>query len=57
MKAEEFKKARQRLGLSVSEMAAALRINSPRSIRQYESGEREISGPVSLLVEKMLDEL
>lgn len=47
----EFKSIRLSLGLSQQRLAGALRLNSGRAIRAYESGEREISGPVSLLME------
>lgn len=49
-----FKTIRTRAGLSQSGLAARLRISDLRTIRKWEKGEREISGPVSLLME-MLD--
>jgi len=55
MTKEEFREIRQGLDLSLSEMARALRIKSCRAIRYYESGDREVSGPVSLLMELYRD--
>jgi len=50
----EFKSIRNSLGLSQARLAKALRLKDGRTIRRYESGETEISGPVSLIME-MLD--
>jgi DNA-binding transcriptional regulator YiaG len=50
-----FKSIRQRAGLTQSGLAVRLRISDHRTIRKWEKGEREVSGPVSLLME-MLDE-
>ena len=50
-----FKAIRQRAGLTQSGLAAVLRIGDIRTIRRWEAGEREISGPVTLLME-MIDE-
>ncbi len=46
-----FKAIRQRAGLTQSGLAAMLRIADIRTIRRWETGEREISGPVSILME------
>ena len=46
-----FKAIRQRAGLTQSGLAAVLRISDGRAIRRWETGEREISGPVTLLME------
>ncbi len=51
MTPNEFKAIRQRAGLTQSGLAARLRISDIRTIRKWEAGEREISGPVSLLME------
>jgi DNA-binding transcriptional regulator YiaG len=45
-----FKSIRQRAGLTQSGLAALLR-SDIRSVRKWEKGEREIGGPVSLLME------
>lgn len=50
----EFKAIRNRAGLTQSQLARLLRVAGPRIVRKWELGEREISGPVSLLME-MLD--
>lgn len=49
----EFKAIRLRAGLTQSQLAARLRISDSRVIRRYEAGSREISGPVSLLMEQL----
>ena len=46
----QFKQIRQSLGLSVKEMAEALRLSDERSVRRYEDGTREISGPIQLCI-------
>lgn len=55
MTPSSFKAIRERAGLTQSGLAARLRISDLRTIRKWEKGEREVSGPVSLLME-MLDE-
>jgi DNA-binding transcriptional regulator YiaG len=47
----QFKAIRQRAGLTQSSLAAVLRLSDLRTIRRYETGERAISGPVTLLME------
>jgi DNA-binding transcriptional regulator YiaG len=58
MTSAEFKCARLRLGLTQSQMGKALRLSGDpaRSVRKWEQGEREISGPVSLAVEHLLEQ-
>jgi len=53
---DEFKTARQELGMSASRLAATLRMGSraDRTIRRYESGETPVPGPVSVAVEALL---
>jgi len=47
-----FKRIRtERLGMTQTQLAAVLRIDDIRTIRRWEKGEREISGPVSYLME------
>lgn len=46
----ELKEARQSLGLSQSELAALCHVQSDRTIRKWESGERDIPGPIIVLV-------
>jgi DNA-binding XRE family transcriptional regulator len=57
MTKEEFRAAREKLGLTQSEMAKALRLrpdNGAASVRAMEAGRKAISGPVSLAVEYLL---
>lgn len=57
MTADEFKEARKALGMTVREMAAALRLsdtNGYRTVRRMESDEIPVSGPISVAVEAML---
>ena len=57
MTSEEFKTARKQLGMTVRQMADALRLsttNGYRMIRRIESGEIAVSGPISVAVEAML---
>lgn len=46
-----FKAIRKRSGLSARALAELFRIADGRTIRRYEAGDREVSGPVSLLME------
>lgn len=46
----QFKAARIALGLSQSDMAKALGLKTSRAIRQYEAGDRAVSGPITILV-------
>lgn len=53
---DDFKNARQELGMSASQLAKTLRMGrrADRTIRRYESGDSPIPGPVSVAVEAML---
>lgn len=51
MSAERFRSVRVAAGMSQSETARFLRISDKRVIRNWEAGERAISGPVSLLMD------
>jgi hypothetical protein len=61
MTSAQFIAARNRLGLSVEEMAEFLRLSDvkdrygnshgARNIRRYEDGSREISGPITLCID------
>lgn len=51
MTPEQFKEARNKMGVSQDKMAALLGLNSGRAVRAYELGERKISGPVMKLME------
>ena len=50
----QFKDARKALGLSQNAMAEAPGLKTSRAIRQFESGDREVSGPVAKLVDMLL---
>jgi transcriptional regulator with XRE-family HTH domain len=52
----QFKDARKALGLSQNAMAEALGLKTSRAIRQFESGDREVSGPVAKLVTLLLEQ-
>lgn len=56
--AEDVKAAKKKLGMSVNEIAEALRL-SPASgsttVRRWMSGRTEISGPAAVALEAMLD--
>lgn len=53
---EDFKNARQELGMSGAQLAKFLRMgqHADRTIRRYESGACPIPGPVSVAMEAML---
>jgi DNA-binding transcriptional regulator YiaG len=51
MTAEEFKSIRKGLGLSLAQLGEKLRVKDQRTMRRWEDGEKEISGPVSILME------
>lgn len=55
MTGAQFKDARKALGYTQSEMAEALGLKSSRAIRQYEAGEREVSGPIQKLLAIFLE--
>jgi transcriptional regulator with XRE-family HTH domain len=57
MTATQFKSARFALGLSQNAMADALGLKTSRAIRQFESGEREVSGPVAKLTATLLTQI
>jgi DNA-binding transcriptional regulator YiaG len=46
-----FKAIRKRAGLTQAGLASRLRLSDSRTIRRYEEGSREVSGPVSFLME------
>jgi transcriptional regulator with XRE-family HTH domain len=52
----QFKDARKALGLSQNAMAKSLGLKTSRAIRQYEAGERQVSGPVAVLVAMLLEQ-
>lgn len=53
MTADEFRRAREALGLTGQALAKYLRI-TPRAVWYYQSGQRKIPGPVEVNIEMML---
>jgi DNA-binding transcriptional regulator YiaG len=52
---ERFKQIRRRAGLSLPELANYLWVTDLRTLRRYESGDREVSGPVARLMEQLAE--
>jgi predicted transcriptional regulator len=50
----KFIKIRKDAGLSLGQLSDIIRVHE-RTIRRYEDGTREISGPVSLIMELIRD--
>lgn len=56
---KEIKEARNKLGMTQSQLAYALRlepISGRNTIRAWETGKREITGPASLALEALVRE-
>jgi hypothetical protein len=51
---EDLKAARKVLGLSADGLARMLRIEDGRTIRRWEAGERDIPGPVTVVMETVM---
>lgn len=51
----ELKSIRERFGLTQSGLARILRVEDIRTIRRWETGERPISGPASVVLEIMAE--
>lgn len=51
MAPEELKAARHALGLSAEGFAAWVQVQGGRTVRRWEAGERDIPGPVAVLVQ------
>ncbi len=47
----DFRRIRTTAGFTQAQLASFLRIESTRAIRYWETGQRPITGPVSLLME------
>jgi DNA-binding transcriptional regulator YiaG len=56
MSPNEVRDARRALGLTLHELAVLLRMggDGKRSVRRWEDGDREISGPASVAIEALL---
>jgi DNA-binding transcriptional regulator YiaG len=50
----ELKSARHAIGLSAEGFARLVKVESGRTVRRWEAGERDIPGPVIVLVEAIL---
>ena len=58
MNGADAKAARKQLGLTVNELADALRLspqNGGRKVRRWEAGDVPVSGPVAVAIEAMLN--
>ena len=51
----DFRAIRHRLGLSQAQLARALRVQSDRTIRKWEQGERDIPGPAQVLMALLVE--
>ena len=49
----QFKAIRHAAGMTQRQLAETLRISDGRTVRRWEGGEREISGPVTILMEML----
>lgn len=49
-----LKSARKSLGLSQAELARLVRVESDRTVRKWEGGERDIPGPVQVIIEAIM---
>lgn len=52
--ATDLRAARAALGLSAAGFAKLVRVESGRTVRRWESGERDIPGPVAVIVEALM---
>jgi DNA-binding transcriptional regulator YiaG len=50
----ELKTARHALGLSAEGFAKLVRVESGRTVRRWEAGDRDIPGPVIVIVEALM---
>lgn len=50
----DLKSARHTLGLSAEGFAKLVRVESGRTVRRWEAGERDIPGPVQVITEALL---
>lgn len=54
MSPSDLKAARRLLGLSSEGLAKLVRVESGRTIRRWEAGDRDIPGPVIVLIEALM---
>lgn len=55
MTPEELKAARRALGLSAEGFALWVGVSGNRTVRKWENGERDIPGPVQVLVKAVME--
>lgn len=55
MTGDEFKTIRITAGLSLRELGELLRVSDLRSLQRWEDGTKDVSGPVSILMELLRD--
>jgi DNA-binding transcriptional regulator YiaG len=55
MTPEELKLARHALGLSAERFASLVNVQSGRTVRKWEAGDRDIPGPVSVLTQAIME--
>ena len=55
MTPEELKLARHALGLSAEGFASWVNVQSGRTVRKWEAGDRDIPGPVAVLVRAAME--
>ncbi len=55
MTPQELKSARHALGLSAEGFASWVHVQSGRTVRKWEAGDRDIPGPVAVLVKAVMD--
>jgi len=51
----EFKEARRKLGLTAQGLATAVQVADGRTVRRWEAGDRDIPGPVIVLLDLWTD--
>lgn len=54
MTPKQLKSVRQKFGLSQAELALLIGVASDRTVRRWEEGERDIPGPVIVLMQLLL---
>jgi DNA-binding transcriptional regulator YiaG len=55
MRPDELKIARYALGLSAEGFAKLVQVESGRTVRRWEAGERDIPGPVIVIVKALME--
>lgn len=55
MTAEEFRVARVALGLSAEGLARLVEVSDGRTVRRWARGERDVPGPVAVILRALLD--